>query len=651
MRLADKIIFLAAALFIYLLIHSSCANPGMPTGGLKDTIPPSLVETSPLYKSVGFKGKEVRLTFSEYIVPEKITDLLVVSPPLQKRPVIRTKSKTLIVGFNEPLKDSVTYSLDFKDAIIDNNERNPLNDLRFMFSTGTQLDTFRIAGMVKNSFDLTPIENALVMMYKNLHDSAVYRVKPNYIARTNKNGIYYFDNLAPGRYHLFSIGDNNTNLLYDEGSEEIAFVDSVIIPSAEYHQELDTLAKGTDSLLITGHTHFRPDPFYLLQFRENIFEQYLRNAKRLSRQQLVVVFNESVADTLAINLLGKKRDNWYVMEHNPEKDSLLLWLTDSLLIKQDTIKAELVYHQLDSLKNIYLARDTVNFTFTGAKPDEESRGRRRPREEKKEIPQFDLEVNLSSTTIDITDTLLFMARDPLKAFDPGKIRLYQLIDTLKKPQKFTLVKDTSSLRNYRLLYRWELGNKYRLEVDSAAVTDIYGLPNRKFKRDFSTQKDDYYGQIVLDLRDVESQVLIQLVENTDQEKVLRQFITGKNGVVKFDFLKPEKYRVKFIFDRNSNGKWDTGSYQDKYQPEKVAYLQEVIKVRSNWESNYPSLSLKENRTYPKVLYDKEVEEQKKKDMEKRRQEEEKRRNKAETGEYEGGNRMGGGIGLPTRMGQ
>ncbi|HDR50925.1 MAG TPA: hypothetical protein ENN90_04790, partial [Mariniphaga anaerophila] len=229
--------------------------------------------------------------------------MLVVSPPLEKRPTILTKSKTLIVRFTEDLRDSVTYSLDFKNAIVDNNERNPMDNLRFSFSTYDQIDTLRVAGKVIDGFNLEPVENALVMIHKNLHDSAVYTLRPDYIAKTDENGMYLIDNLPEGKYHLFALNDLNNDLQYNEGAEEIAFYDTLVVPSAEYHVEADTLASGADSLLISGHIHFLPEPIYLRQFTEKIYEQFLKTSRRDSRYQCTFVFNETVSDTFNIQLI------------------------------------------------------------------------------------------------------------------------------------------------------------------------------------------------------------------------------------------------------------------------------------------------------------------------------------------------------------
>ncbi|MFW6257492.1 MAG: Ig-like domain-containing domain, partial [Prolixibacteraceae bacterium] len=207
MKFLDKIPYLIIAGFAWIIIVSSCANQGMPSGGPRDSIPPVLVSTSPRYKSLNFGGDEVRLTFNEFIIPDQVSEQLVISPPIEKRPTILMKSKTLIVRFPESLQDSMTYSLDFKNSVVDNNEQNPIEDLRFIFSTGDELDSLRVAGNVMNAFNMEPLENVLVLLHKNLHDSAVYTLLPDYIARTDEEGMYLFDNLDEGKYHVFSLND------------------------------------------------------------------------------------------------------------------------------------------------------------------------------------------------------------------------------------------------------------------------------------------------------------------------------------------------------------------------------------------------------------------------------------------------------------
>ena len=609
MRFLNKIPYFVVAVFGWVVFASSCANQGMPTGGPRDTIPPVLVGTYPRYKALNFNGDEVRLTFNEFIVPDQVAEKLVISPPMEKRPTILTKSRTLIVRFNESLGDSLTYSLDFKNSVVDNNERNPYENLRFTFSTGDRLDTLRIAGKVMNSFNLEPLENALVLLHRNLHDSAVYTLRPSYIARTDEEGMFFFDNLAEGKYHIFSLNDMNNNLRYEEGAEEIAFHDETLAPSAEYHVEADTLATGADSLLVAGHIHFLPEPVYLRQFTEQIFDQYLKTSRRDSRNQFTLVFNESVSDSLNLRLVDDDIEEWYLAEPNLKHDSITFWITDTTLSAREVIKMELSYLQIDTIGDLYLESDTLELQFVER---EDSRRRRRAQEDEDDapapVPQFTFTTNLTTSGFDLNKDIVFLAPQPLQSIDPQSIKLYHTSDTLKTPLKFKFAPDSVAWRTYRLTYPWEEETSYTLHVDSAASINIYGITNRELISNFRTRPQDYYGAINLAATGVEGQVIIQLLENRDSEAVIQEKVISQNQTVVFNYLAPEKYRVKAIYDSNKNGKWDSGSYQDKYQPEGVVYINEVVKVRSNWENNL-SWDLTPDPGFIKNIRDREAEEQ------------------------------------------
>ncbi len=616
MKIKGKIPILIVAALAWIVIISSCANPGMPVGGAKDTIPPVLVRTDPGYKSVNFKGNNVKLTFNEYIAMEEISEALVISPPMIKKPIIRTKSKTLVIEFNEDLKDSTTYSLDFKNSIADNNEKNGLENFRFSFSTGNVFDSLRVTGRLMNAFNLEPVDKGLVLLHRNLHDSAVYSVRPDYIAKTDKEGVFMIDNIAPGKYHLLSLTDGNTNLLYDEGAEEMAFEDSLIIPSAKYVEEVDTIFTKTDTIVVYGHTDFFPLPVYLRQFTENIFDQYLKTSTRDTRYKCTFVFNESVKDSFQLNLIENNATNWYQIEYNENADSLIVWIADTTVARIDTLLMEVCYLQLDSLSKLYLQRDTVAMNFVDKVDDRPKK--KKKSEDEEEIPepvvQFNWQTNISSSVVELNENIGITAAEPVSLFDSTKIVLYLAEDSLKKPLIFKFEKDTTEYRKYNILYQWEPETNYTLEIDSAASTNIFGVTSRKLTTKFSGRAEDYYGTVSLKFTCVEMPIIVQLVTNSANEKVVAEKMIEKNGSVLFDYLKPEKYIVKVIYDKNGNGKWDTGSYQDKVQPERVSYINEVIKVRSNWEKEY-SWDLKPDLTFVKKIRDIELEEQQRKDAE------------------------------------
>ncbi len=613
-------IFLSAGIFFGILVFSRCANQGMPTGGPKDTIPPFLVESTPRPRSVNYSGKDVRLTFNEYILPDEVSEELVISPPLDKRASVRTKSKTLIIEFNEPLKKDVTYSLDFKNSVVDNNERNPLIGLRVLFGTGPAIDTLRVAGTVKRADNLEPQEKTVVMLHSNLHDTAVYRLKPDYIARTDNRGIFLFDNIKAGTYHLFALNDANSNLKYDAGAEEFAFCDSLIVPSAGYVEIPDSMATGADSLLISGHTLFKPEPVVLRSFTEKVFEQYLEKAIRESRYKTTFVFGETVKDSFGIRIPGYDSQDWFLTEYNPDFDSLTVWITDTLVAARDTLPLEVSYFQIDSLYRRFITRDTVRLIYI---EKEKTEGRRKKKEhELTETPQFQFSDNIQSDKFDLNNSILITSPEPVKRFDFNKIKVFMAEDSTAIPIRISVEKDSIAWRTYRVSANWEASTSYRFEIDSAACESIYGITNRKVSKEFTTQKEDFYGRIILDLTSVDSPLLVQLLKNSKEEEVLQTLKTSQNGRVVFDFLHPSKYKVRIIFDENDNGKWDPGNYSSRLQPERVAYLPEIIKVRSNWD-NQRSWDMKPDPRFVKLLIDREeLELKQKKQKEQERQERE-----------------------------
>jgi hypothetical protein len=628
MKIKGKIPFFIVAALAWIVIISSCANPGMPVGGAKDTIPPVLLKTEPGYRTLNYKGDDVKLTFNEYLTIEDISESLVISPPMIKKPLIRTKSKTLVIEFNEDLKDSTTYSLDFKNSIADNNEKNPIEDFRFSFSTGPIFDSLRVSGRLMNAFNLEPIDKGLVLLHKNLHDSAFFRARPNYIAKTDKEGVFMIDNIAPGAYHLFSLVDNNNNLLYDEGAEEMAFEDSLIVPSAEYVEEVDTVFTATDTIVVMGHTHFFPEPVYLHQFTEDIFDQYFDKYERNTRYKCTFVFNESVKDSFQLNLIGIDKSNWFLPEYNENVDSLTIWISDTTVARLDTLLMEVAYLQLDTLKQLYLQRDTVEMNFTDKEVSKSVKKKKTSEGEEGEpepVVQFNWQTDISSSIVELNNKIGILAPEPIFNFDSTQIVLYLAEDTLKNPLVFQFEKDTLEYRKYNISYRWEPGTDYILEIDSAASVNIFGVTSKKLKSKFTAREEDYYGTIILNLTGVEVPVIAQLVSNNDAEKVIVEKNATEDGKVEFKFLKPDKYKAKIIFDRNGNGKWDTGSYQDKYQPERVLYINEVVKVRSNWEKEY-NWDLKPDVTFVKKIRDIEEEEKQRKEAE------EKARKEQEQGE-------------------
>ena len=572
-------ILLGISLF-YLIFYSSCANIGSPSGGLKDSIPPVVVKTIPQLRGTNYNGKDVRFTFDEYIIPDEISEKLVISPPMKKKPRIKMSSKTLIIEFSDTLRKATTYSLDFKDAVVDNNEKNPIDDMRFSFSTGSTYDSLRVSGYVKNALNQVPVEKALVMLHRQKDYTAFVDSIPDYIGTTNKLGFFMIDNIAPGAYRLYALTDDDNSLTYNSNSELIAFADSLIVPSAKFVARNDTVVKGLDTLVVSGHVDYLPETQYLMMFQEEKFDQYLDSYKRNQANKCEFYFAESLSDSFQVNLLKPvPTKDWSFIESNLKRDSITVWLTDTTFSSTDSLKFELNYQVVDSLNQLVMKRDTIEMIYAAPKATKI----KRKKNEIVEKPSITFSSNINSNAQDLYQRIQIEAPEPLKEFDLSKIRLYSVEDTLKTQIPIVVEKDTNSIRKYFIEHNWKENSNYIFQIDSAAAFNIYGYPNNKINQKFKTQKEDYYGKIFLKITGLSSPAIVQLLANDKDEKILQKIQIIEDGEIQFPYLKPEKYIIRLVLDPNKNGKWDTGFLAENKQPEEVVYYPKVLKVRSNFE--------------------------------------------------------------------
>jgi hypothetical protein len=589
----------------YLTFYSSCANIGMPTGGLRDTIPPVVVRSVPANNQINFKDKKIQITFNELIKMEGISEKFVVSPPIAKRPVFRMKGRTLIVDLNEPLKPNTTYSLDFKDGIADNNEGNRMKDLRLAFSTGPKIDSLRIVGFVKDAFNLEPVKNSTVSFYTGKSDTLIYKKRPDFVAKTNSLGFFAATNLPADTFRIYALSDVDNNLKYTAGVDSIGFLDNRVIPSAKYIPQRDTTITGPDTLVVFGKTRFYPDPLYFLRFYEKGFDLRLDKYDHINRKYLDFIFTDSVSDTFHIEPLNfKPKENWKYIEKSPKSDSIRVWLTDSLVYNKDTLIFKVNYLQQDSLKKIYVKNDTLKFYFS----DVIQKAKNKRKERRKVEPgtlSFSLNSNLK-TGFDIYSNILLTSQEPLASFDTSKVKLFVKTDTIFTKTSFKIKPDSINKRRYIITHKWEFGTTYRLTIDSAAIRTIYNVPSNKFKSDFTIQEEEHYGRILTTLENVTGPTIIQLLTDSKEEVVLKSVKVTKSGEIIFPYLEPQKYLLKAIFDRNNNGKWDTGDLKKNEQPEEVLYYLSVIKVRANWD-NRDTWVLPAQKTYSKKIVDEELE--------------------------------------------
>lgn len=587
-----------------LLLVQGCAQQGAPTGGPQDEDPPVVKKATPENYSTNFSEGKIMITFDEYLDMANFTQELVVSPPVKEKPQVKLRNKTLIIEFEEELKEDATYTFNFGEGIKDLNEKNVLLNYEYVFSTGDYLDSLSVKGTLKNAFDLTvPKIPIYVMLYTELEDSLPLIEIPYYVGRTDAKGNFAVNNLKKGIYKVFVLKDGNNNFLFDQPNEEIAFLDTSLFVDGDYFRNkllqsgvydsadlyydtiaitVDTAGMSQDSITMVLDSLERAKPDFntvfldLFMFTEDPVEQYVTDYSRNDRYALKIIFNLPLTDSFAFNPVfpASLKSSDLVPEFGQNRDSLTIWTADTLVAFNDTIGVELTYTVLDSLFNPVIKRDTLRFTYR-----ERSSGR--SKEKKKEEPQ-----PLAVSTIKnrgkqhIQRDLTFTLNQPVGTIDSSLFELYIIPDTIEVPVPVKPVADIGHLRRVRISNPWKEEGRYRMVLYPGAITNIYGLTNDTIDVKFNIRPLAEYGRINLTLENVEDTLLIEVYR---KGSIARKKEVFESGSYVFDFLDPDTYRIKCVHDRNRNGKWDTGKYMEGRQPEKVEFLPKDVKVRANWD--------------------------------------------------------------------
>lgn len=569
---------------------SRCANIGFPEGGPVDETPPRLINSTPPLNATNFEGDEIRLEFNELIVLKDAFQKVVVSPPVNTPPVIRGMGNRVTVEFEEELQPATTYTIDFADAIQDNNEGNILEGFSFSFSTGETQDSLEVSGQVFDAFTHAPVAGVMVMAHSNLSDTAFTHVIPPRVAKTNELGQFTIRNLAEGQYRIFALEDVNRDYKFDQPGERIGWLDELVEPSFEYRDHVDSVFTEVadslvlDTILFSKKLAYIPDSIQLFLFQEDYKEQYLESRDRKERNRLDFFFNRPLEKTAQVSIINAEpgKEDWFVYEQSLNHDTVMVWLSDSSLIERDSLTVELVFPVRDSLKNLVDQKDTLKMFHR--KIEERRRGRKDDEEEKEPIVD-PLRVRGPGGKLEIGSVPFFNFPAPLAEVYLDSIELSMLVDSLYQPVSFDLIQDTLRIRQFALAHDWIPETSYQFVVDSGAFRDIYGRVNNLIEGQITVQPEDSYGVLYVDSRGMGENALLQVLDS--KENVLRQGLIPENGKLAFRYIKPGKYFLRILMDRNQNGKWDTGDFSEGKKAEQVLYYPDVIEIRANWDQVVP----------------------------------------------------------------
>ena len=583
-----------------LFLVLSCARMGTPDGGWYDDTPPYVVHSSPQDRGTNVKAKRVAIHFNEYIKIEDVQNKVIVSPPQLEMPDIKATGKRIVISLQDSLKPETTYTIDFSDAISDNNEGNSMGNYTFSFSTGADIDTLQVSGYVLDASNLEPMKGVLVGLYVDslFADSTFHTLPMVRVSRTNGSGQFTIKGVSAGRYRIRALKDNDGDFVYGQKSETVGFIDDIIEPSAFSDTRKDTLWTDTlhiSNVVTTSFTHFLPDDVTLLCFQALQTDRFLVKTERKDPEKIGLFFSYGCDTLPSIHGLNFDADSAFVIEASEKNDTVYYWLRDTALVNQDTLLFEATYLMTDSSGVLVERTDTIEalakvpYAKRMKEKNKEFEKWKKEQDKKKKhdepydsiMPQTPLQVKLNvSGMMDPNQNVCFTMPEPLDVCLKDSIHLYSKIDTLWYRVPFLF--EQTSPREYVLKAEWRPGIEYSLEIDSAAFQSIYGLASNPIKQGLKVKSEDEYSTVILNISNQPDSgtVVVQMLDNA--EKVMAQSVAEKSSA-EFYFVRPGKYYLRAFVDFNGNGQWDTGDYDEGRQAEPVYYFPEDLECKAKWD--------------------------------------------------------------------
>lgn len=571
---------------VILILLSSCANKGTPTGGKYDLDPPKLVSITPKMNATNVSNvKTIIMLFDENVQLDTPTDKVIVTPPQRIAPTFTTINRKIKVQLSDSLIPNTTYVMDFTDALADMNEKNVLENFVVTFATGDKIDSMQISGKVLAAENLEPVSGIYVGLHTNIQDSAFTNTAFERISKTDSRGRFTIRGVRPNKYRLFALKDANRDFKYDSPAEDVAFMDSLIVPSFMPATKVDTVfkkdKKTVDSLVTKSYTRFLPDNIILRSFTSSFKKQFLQKYDRPKKQYFNLMFGGPTRhpDVEVLNAPATKQSP-FLEERDSKNDSIKYWITDPQVLSKDTLVLKVKYTKSDTLNITHEKTDTIKIYFRDFKA-QKKKGNDKDKDKNKKTDFLKVNNNASGG-IDIPQIVTLEFEEPVMDFAQKKLVLSQKKDSTLLPVQYSVTQDSLNPRKYSIFYKWKPGGEYQLHADSAAFSSYYGRSTDKLDIDFKVKTEEDYGAIFINIHSLPANTpaFVELLDKSD--KPIRTNKVKKDGVL-FKYLNPGTYYARIILDKNDNGVWDTGEFAEDRQPELVYYYDKSFEVKANWD--------------------------------------------------------------------
>jgi len=562
----------AVAVLSAMMLSHSCANTTTsPTGGDKDTIPPQLMEVFPLPGALMVPTTKTKIvfTFDEYVKIKEQKNIIL-SPPQTKPLKAAIKGKSVVITFEEPLKENTTYSLDLTGAIADNNEGNLFPGYTLVFSTGEKIDSMYVTGIVQDCETLNPLKGATVLLYKDQRDSAIFLHLPDAATKTDEWGFFCLRNIQDTCYRLYALKDENNNNKYDPGSERIAFADSVISPAHKVGDDIYELFKF--DMKDTTSCLKRKNDYELNIFKEKTSKQMITNKGRINDRTAFIAFMSANPKILSLKVRGIT-DKRIIRQFDQKRDSMLLWLNDPRKAP-DTIHVSIDYMKSDSTGTLVRTNEKLKIHYSkeqmasirGKKSSrrdikhEDTIAVYKVKAEPEKFEQYGIEIAFDYPLVkEYFDSLKYTVTNPRQKTEPGK---------------YTLERDTLDIRKVHIHHSGKIlpGYEYKLVVPHRKFRDINGYLNDSVAVSIKLPEDEKLSKLTLNMTGVGTSRYIVDLMNEKRADVIRSYTITKDTVLDFPYLKEGKYCLRVTRDDNHNNLVDTGDLLTHRQPEMVRFF-------------------------------------------------------------------------------
>ena len=598
-----RLISTAIVLLFGGALLTKCASTMTPTGGPKDTLPPIIVLMEPNNFTTNIdtlRPPKIFIGFNEYVQIKDLQKELYTSPAMKKKPSVIRRGQGIVVTIKDTLMPNTTYAINFGSAIADNNEGNPLHSMRYVFSTGSEIDSMYMSGYTADSYKADSVSKSFIYFFiadsveqPKEWDSTMFKYKPAVIARAEKNGIFIAQNLKPVDYRIYAFEDTNNNMEYEPSIDQIGFLDTVYNP-----KDMPGFYIWFDSL---RHYPSADPQLYFRMFKDRRFaRQTLSGQERLNKHKAMLYFGAPNPEVTSIRFDSIPEDKVIYDPKTIGRDTVALWFNMTEL--PDTIKGEITYFKHDSVNNLVETTDKLRLAWVYVESKEERKKREEQEKEREKAEKAGEEwvepekpnpfkITIPSSGDYNKDKVLNMEFDyPLTKFDTAAITFKMTTEQITEPQDvaFHFEQDTINSQKYRLKTEWMPNAKYELLIPAGTFENVAQESNDTLKYSYTGSDPNKFAKVNVKVSGTHPKARYILQLTNAQGKVQKEIANVTPGKYLFEYVSPGDIMLRVVEDMNANGKWDTGDMVLMRQPERTEIFKneeglELITTKENWE--------------------------------------------------------------------